>query len=180
MPQIIRISYLSACDQPLLITSPKSHNVYFTQRFHQTANILQGWRLRRLRDPHVIFGVDTEVVLSSSHDVEGCELVVEEAVGYSLPHALDGVASGHYVIQPVVPLLVWGGSPGHSHCFRNILLQLHWAGRLGIIWNQVATHISGRYLRLDVGPPPQAQPRQDRASLPPGEGLPSPRALHYG
>lgn len=63
--------------------------------------------------------------------------MVEEAVSDHPPGALDRVTFVHNVVQPVILLLIWGGSPGHSHCSRNILFQLRWAGRLGIICNQV-------------------------------------------
>lgn len=63
--------------------------------------------------------------------------MVEEAVSDHPPGALDRVTFVHNVVQPVILLLIWGGSPGHSHCSRNILFQLHRARRLGIIWNQV-------------------------------------------
>lgn len=31
----------------------------------------------------------------------------------------------------------------------------------------------------DVGPSPQAEPRQDGAAMPTGEGMPTPRALYH-
>ena len=40
--------------------------------------------------------------------------------------------------------------------------------------------LPGRYLSLDVGPLPQAQPRQYWAALPPGEGMPTQKPLHHG
>ena len=40
--------------------------------------------------------------------------------------------------------------------------------------------VPGRYLSLDIGPPPQAQPWHDGAALTTGEGLPAPRPLNHG
>lgn len=90
-------------------------------------------RLRRGRHAHVVLGIDPEVVFTPLHDIAGGELVIEEPVRNYVPGPFGGVALGHHVVQPVVPLLVRGGLPDHSHCARHILLQLDRARWLWLI-----------------------------------------------
>lgn len=96
-----------------------------------------GWGFGRFWKPHVILGIDSELILPSGHDINDSELVIEETICHSLPSALDRIPLGDHVVQPVILLLIWRGSPGDRHCSRHILLQLHWAWRLGIIYKQV-------------------------------------------
>ena len=76
------------------------------------------------------------MVLRAGHDVDGGELVVEQALRHRLPGALDGVPLGDHVVQPVVPLLVRGGGPGHGHGAGDVLVQLHRARGLGLVWGR--------------------------------------------
>lgn len=92
-----------------------------------------GRRFGRFGKPHVIPGVDSEVILPSRHDVDGRELVIEETVCQSLPGSLDRITFGNHVVQPVVFLLIWRRRPGDCHRSRHVLLQLHRAWRLGVV-----------------------------------------------
>lgn len=105
-----------------------------------------GWWFRRFRKPHVILGIDPELILPSRHDINGSEFVIEETVCHDLPSTLDRITLGDHVVQPVIFLLIWRGIPGDRHCSRHILIQLHWAWRLGVIYKQVGKN----YMCLDV------------------------------
>lgn len=51
------------------------------------------------------------MVLCARVNVDGCVCVREEAVCYCFPHSDVGVMLRNHIVQPVVKLLVWGGSP---------------------------------------------------------------------
>lgn len=91
-----------------------------------------GW-LRRIWEAHIILGVDPEMILSPRQDVVGYVRVSEETVCHSLPHSGVGVTLRHHVVQPIVELLVWRGSPWYDHFSLTCLLQLHWPRSFGFI-----------------------------------------------
>ena len=96
---------------------------------------------------HVVLGVDAEVVLRAGHDVDGGELVVEQALRHRLPGALDGVPLGDHVVQPVVQLLVRGRAPGEEHPALDGLLDGHRPRALGLVWvRRIMREISSAFL----------------------------------
>lgn len=92
-----------------------------------------GWWLRGRRYAHIIFGVDTEAIFPSEHDVAHCELVIEESLSHCGPCPFGGVQFGDRVVEAVIPLLVRGRLPGHSDRAGHVFLQLYRSRRLRII-----------------------------------------------
>lgn len=72
-----------------------------------------GW-IRRIRQTHIILGIDTEMVLSPR--VYVCsEGVAEEAISNGAPNTGVGLMFSHQVVQAVIHLLVRRGCPGDDY-----------------------------------------------------------------
>ena len=89
--------------------------------------------LDRLGQAHVVLGEHPEVVLSAGQDGDGAA-VVEQVLRHRPPGLLVRVLHGHHVAQPVVTLLVGGGHPAEGERPWDVLLQLHRARGLGVVW----------------------------------------------
>ena len=92
---------------------------------------------------HVVLGEHPEVVLAPGQHGDGAA-VVEQVLRHRPPGLLVRVLHGHHVAQPVVTLLVRGWHPAEGERPWDVLLQLHWAGGLGIVWGPAVlktTHV---------------------------------------
>lgn len=92
--------------------------------------------LRWWRQAHVVFSEHPKLVLPSRHNVDNCEFIVKEVVCHCPPCTFEGVSHGNHVMESVVSLLIWRGSPAQSHCSWDVLFQLNRTWRLGVICKQ--------------------------------------------
>ncbi|KAM9561643.1 uncharacterized protein ACWYII_024584 isoform 3-T6 [Salvelinus alpinus] len=65
-------------------------------------------------------------------------------------------------------------SMSHPQQLKTLLQYHRDLGQLDNHGGESHLCMSGRHISVDDGSPPQAEPRQDGAALPPGEGLPVP------
>ncbi len=92
--------------------------------------------LRWFWEAYVIFGIHTEVIFPSWHDVDCCEVVVEQAVSDCMPGAFDRVPFHHHIVQVIISFFIRRWFPRNFQCAKDVFFQLHWARWLWIICKQ--------------------------------------------
>lgn len=93
------------------------------------------WWFWRFGRAHIIFRINSKLVLPARHYIAGCESVVEDAICYGVPLSFHRISLCHHVVQPVVAFLIWRWCPWDGHCARHIFIEFHRTCWLGFIWS---------------------------------------------
>lgn len=83
---------------------------------------------------HVIFSIDSKLVLPARHYIAGCESIVEDMICYGVPLYFHRISFHQHVVKPVVTFLIWRWRPWYGHSARHIFIQFHRTRWLGFIW----------------------------------------------
>lgn len=84
---------------------------------------------------HIVFRINSKLVLPARHYITGCESVVEDAICDGVPLPFHRVSLCHHVVQPVITFLIWRWRPWDSHCARHIFIEFHRTCWLRFIWS---------------------------------------------